>query len=403
MSCDNGYYLHETQCILFQKIVANDGMSTDNFGYSLSIHADRLIVGANQDDDNGNNAGAAYIYAREESGSWAQEAKITATDGSAGDHFGISVDVDENRAIIGAPFDGNAYNGSAYIFTRDSNGAWSQEQKITASDSAREDLFGLSVAIDDDRVIIGAYRDDDKGDNAGSAYIYVRGSDGTWDIESHIFANDARDGDQFGYAVDIAGDRALIGANLGKHNGNATGSAYIFTRQSNGSWTESEKITANDAMADDEFGQAVALTSDGARAIIGAYQDDDDGISSGSAYIFTRQSSGSWNEDAKITASDGAPVDQFGYAVAINDDGTQVSIGSPGDYDDNVASGSAYIFTRQTDGAWIEELKITATDADANDQFGWSVAITDSYAISSANYDDDKGTDAGAAYILALP
>ena len=156
------------------------------------------------------------------------------------------------------------------------------------------------------------------------------------------------------------------------------------------------KITASDGAADDWFGGSVAISGD--YAVVGAYDDDDAGHDSGSAYIFKRDGT-AWTEQAKITASDGATTDRFGGSVAIS--GDYAVVGAYGDYDADSYSGSAYIFKR--DGtAWTQEAKITANDGAAYDYFGLSVAISGDCAVVGANGDDDAGLYSGSAYIYTI-
>ena len=124
--------------------------------------------------------------------------KLTASDAAADDNFGISVSIDGDTAVIGAfgDDDNGSYSGSAYVYVR-SNGVWSEQQKLTASDGAESDYFGHSVSIDGDTAVIGAYADDDNGRDSGSAYVYVR-SNGVWSEQQKLTASDGADNDLFG-------------------------------------------------------------------------------------------------------------------------------------------------------------------------------------------------------------
>ena len=215
-----------------------------------------------------------------------------------------------------------------------SNGVWSEQQKLTASDAVSGDVFGISVSIDGDTAVIGAWGDDDNGSNSGSAYVYVR-SNGVWTEQQKLTASDGATGDRFGYSVSIDGDTAVIGARYDDDNGSNSGSAYVYVR-TNGVWSELQKLTASDGAGDDQFGYSVSI--DGDTAVIGARYDDDNGSNSGSAYVYVR-SNGVWSELQKLTASDGAAEDQFGYSVSI--DGDTAVIGA---YADDSSSGSAYVF-----------------------------------------------------------
>jgi hypothetical protein len=288
-----------------QKLTAGtDAGASDQFGFSVSISSDgnTAIVGAWSDDDNGqSNSGSAYIFVRSGS-SWTQQQKLTAgADAGASDYFGWSVSIssDGNTVIVGAYYDddnGQSNSGSAYIFVR-SGSSWTQQQKLTAgADAGAGDYFGQSVSISSDgsTAIVGARRDDDNGQsNSGSAYIFVR-SGSSWTQQQKLTAGtDAGASDYFGYNVSISGDgsTAIVGAYRDDDNGQSdSGSAYIFVR-SGSSWTQQQKLTAGtDAGASDYFGWSVSISGDGSTAIVGAHQDDDNGLySSGSAYIFNAE------------------------------------------------------------------------------------------------------------------
>ena len=370
------------------KITASDGAADDKFGRSVAISGDYAVVGALLDDDAGAGSGSAYIFKRDGT-AWAEQDKITARDGAAGDQFSYSVAISGDYVIVGARGDDDAgsWSGSAYIFKRDGT-EWTEQAKITASDGAENDLFGTSVAISGDYVIVGAYCDDYAGSQSGSVYIFKR--DGTaWTEQAKITASDGTEGDCFGISVAISGDYAVVGAY-------ADGSAYIFKR--NGTeWTEQAKITASDGTASDYFGVSVAISGD--YAVVGAYFDDDSGMDSGSAYVF-KYNGTVWVEQAKITASDGTADDRFGYSVAIS--GDYAVVGAYGDCDVGLYTGSSYIFKRYGT-AWTEHDKTTASDGAAGGGFGYSVAISGDYVVVGAPWDDGAGSASGSAYIYDIP
>ncbi|MBK8430868.1 MAG: hypothetical protein IPL28_06050 [Chloroflexi bacterium] len=237
-----------------------------------------------------------------------EQAKLTASDAAANDNFGVSVAVSGDTAVIGAyqDDDGGSNSGSAYVFTR-SGEVWSEQAKLTASDAAANDFFGISVAVSGDTAVIGAYQDDNVGSNSGSAYVFTRSGE-VWSEQAKLTASDPAMNDWFGYSVAISGDTAIIGAYLDDDGGSNSGSAYVFTRTA-GVWSQQAKLTASDPAMDDWFGYSVAISGD--TAVIGAYQDDDGGSDSGSAYAFTRMGV-VWSQQAKLTASDPAANDWFG-------------------------------------------------------------------------------------------
>ncbi|KAA3604313.1 MAG: T9SS C-terminal target domain-containing protein [Calditrichaeota bacterium] len=376
------------------KIVASDAAALDNLGgeNAISISGDYAIVGALGNDSGGDNKGAAYIYFRSGS-SWTQQAKLNASDAVDFDQFGIAVAIDGDYAIVSSSSDddGASNSGSAYIFKR-SGTSWTEEDKITASDPAANDGFGNSVAISGDYAIVGTVLNDDAGTSSGSAYIFHR-SGTSWTEQEKITASDADAGDRFGGQVSINGDYVIVGARHNSDAGSSSGSAYIFSR-SGTTWTEQQKITANDAATDDYFGQSVSINGD--YVIVGAWGDDDGASNSGSAYIFNR-SGATWTQQAKFNANDAEANHRFGYAVSI--DGNNAIIGAFLDDDGVSNSGSAYIFSR-SGTSWTQQGKVRANDAAADDYFGVSVSISGDYSIAGAFRDDDGGDSSGSAYIF---
>ena len=380
----------------FSKLQANDRASGDNFGHSVSVDGNTIIVGAPEEDTGGGNAGAAYIFTR--SGTrWSQQAKLQASDKASGDNFGYSVAIDGNTVIVGAPEEdtGGSDAGAAYIFTR-SGTRWSQQAKLQASDKASGDNFGYSVAIDGSRIIVGAPEEDTGGSGAGAAYIFTRIGTGTstrWNQDTKIQASDKASGDNFGEAVAIAERTVVVGAYL---RGN--GAAYIFN-YAWFSWSQQAKLLASDGEWKDYFGGAVAI--DGNTVIVGAAGEDTGGGGAGAAYIFTRSGT-SWSQQAKIQASDRRSRNGFGYSVSV--DGNTIIVGAPRDQGDGGGNasdaGAAYIFTR-SGTRWSQQIKLQADDRDNDDDFGTSVSIDGNTVIIGAPGENTGGRKAGSAYPFA--
>ena len=333
------------------ELLAGDAFAGDQFGTSVSISGDFAIVGARLNDDAcpgdpSCNSGSAYIFYRNQGGTdiWGQVAKITASDAAAGDVFGTSVSISGGLAVIGATGVGSAV-GAAYIFRRDGGGVWNEVAILTASDGAAIDLFGTSVSISGDTAIVGASGDDDNGSLSGSAYIFDEdepSDQNGWGEVEKLTASDGAMFDFFGGSVAISMDTAVVGA-FG--DSGFAGSAYIFERDAGGAdqWGQTTKLTASDATGSDQFGISVSIRGEG--VVVGAFGDDDDGFESGSAYLF-RKPSGGWQnattEDDKITASDAAAGDEFGFFVSFS--GDLVIVGAHFNDDNGTSSGSAYIF-----------------------------------------------------------
>jgi hypothetical protein len=377
-----------------RKLLAGDEAADDRFGASVAVDGDTAIIGAIQDD---NWAGAAYVFTRRD-GAWIQQARLIAADRAALDLFGMSVAVSGGTAVIGAW--GNdargIWSGAAYVFVRADNGTWSQKAKLTAADGSAGDFFGHSVAVSGGTAVIGAHADNDKGADAGSAYVFVQFADGRWIQQAKLTATDGSASDFFGYSVAVSGGTAVIGAYADDDKGIDSGSAYVFVQAADGKWNQQAKLIAADSVAADWFGGSVAVS--GGTAVVGVQGDDDKGLYSGSAYVFVRAADGKWSQQAKLIAADSAAGDVFGGSVAV--DGDTAVVVAWGDDDKGSVSGSAYVFARAASGVWGQQAKLAAADSVTGDVFGSSVAASGNVVLIGAWGDDDKGSNAGSAYIF---
>ena len=348
------------------------------FGYATAVDDERAIVGAYSFRTNSATVpGAAFIYEQQADGTWQKQTLLLASDGTSADQFGWSVAIDGDRAIVGAPFFGPSNDrgngGAAYIYERQSDGTWQEQAALKPSGGDAFDEFGHSVAIDGDLAIVGDYRNEAKGQDAGAAYVYERQSDGTWIEQTQLLASDGRLTDQFGWAVALDGNRVIVGA-PSSQRGRPTGAAYIYERQNNGAWQEQAKLLASNGETGDQFGSSVAI--DGSRVVIGAPQSKAAMLNvAGAAYVYDRQSNGTWTEQAQLLASDPSTGDRFGNSVALA--GDRIMVGAPGDDNQGSNAGAAYLFKKQSDGTWREQTLLVASDGNANNQFGASVALQD--------------------------
>ncbi len=382
------------------RLTAGDGAAEDYFGAAVAISGNTAIVGAPRNDIGADaDQGAAYVYVRS-GGTWTQQDKLKAATGTVGDFFGGSVAISGNTAIVGAYFNdvgANANQGSVYIFTR-SAGVWTQQDKLTAGDGAANDLFGFSVAIDGDTALIGAHLNDNGvNTNQGAAYVFTR-IDGAWSQTQKLTASDAAAGDFFGFSVALDADTAVIGAS-GKDKNAATGAgaAYVFTL-SGGTWAQQQKLLPDISAADNFFGAAVALSGD--TALIGSFGDDiGANPDQGSAVVFVRTGS-TWTKQQKLTTSDGAAGDMFGLSVALYAD-TAV-IGATGDDINGADQGSAYIFSR-SGATWLQQPRLFDPLGEQEDKFGAPVAVSGDTVLIGASFDDIDGqANQGSAYIFGI-
>lgn len=320
---------------------------------------------------------------------WAEpldtEIIFIAGDADLDDRLGQAIAISGNVAIVGANRndDNGSNSGSVYLIDVTTGG---ELFKLTASDADASDIFGHSVGISGNTAIVSSQNNADAGDQSGSAYLF----DVTTGNELFkLTASDGAERDFFGHGIGISGNTAIVGAHGDDDNGGTSGSAYLFDVTTG---NELFKLTASDGAAGDQFGYWTAIS--GNIAIVGAKYDDHAGTRSGSAYLFDVTTG---NELMKLTASDAAAGDFFGYAVAI--DGNTAVVGAYRDDDGGFDAGSVYVFDVTTGD---ELLKLTASDGDAFDYFGYAVGISDNTVIVGAYGDDDDGSNSGSAYLYDL-
>ena len=373
------------------QIIPGDGVAGDFFGTSVSLDGEYAIIGASRDDDNGNMSGAAYIFQRD-GAEWIERTKITPGDPFGGDEFGEAVAISGDVVIIGSikEDDMGSGSGAVYIFQRFGT-IWSERDKLSASDGSSGDQLGFSVSIDGNVAVAGAYLSDSNGNNSGSAYVFEQISN-EWTEVSKLQASDGAEDDFFGYSISLSNEFVVVGAYQDDDNGPDSGSAYFF-EQEGSNWVQREKLTSSDGASGDEFGVAVAVN--GSYVIVGSHLDDDNGVDSGSAYVFERQGA-SWVEIQKLVADDGEAGDGFGVSVAI--DGEYILIGAHLDDDGNEDSGSAYLFQRQG-STWVQINKFN-TDARQGAQFGGSVSISGDYSMGGAERDNGRTASSGSVTVF---
>jgi len=323
------------------KLTADSPEEGDRFGYSVALSGDTIVVGVPQDNDNGKDSGSAYIFIRE-GGRWVQQAKLTANDAAERDEFGYSVAISSNMVVIGAIWDDNEpfISGSAYIF-ENTGAEWSQQAKLVPDDPNAQ-IFGHSVAISGATVVIGSPWDDQNGDSSGAVYVFDKIDTG-WKQQAKLIANDGGESyDRLGSTVAIIGDIIVAGAPWHDSTGTRSGAAYVFER-TNGTWSQQTKLIAADAMPYDKFGNSVGISGD--TIVVGASGDSGNNTNTGreAAYVF-EYVDGTWHPQVKLTANDSEKWDFFGASVAISED-TVIS-GAFGDDDAASFSGSAYVFIR---------------------------------------------------------
>jgi hypothetical protein len=431
---------------------ASNTEMADNFGSSVAMIVDRLVVGASSESSNASNqadnsllyAGAAYVFARD-GGTWSQEAYVKASNPGAYDQFGSAVAMSGDTLVVAAAgedssatgVDGNQSSNSAgssgavYVFTR-SNDIWTQQAYIKASNTEANDGFGSSLALEGDTLVVGAAGEDssasgvdgnqadDSASAAGAVYVFTR-SGGIWSQQAYIKASNPEEDDLFGSAVALHGNTLAVGAHYessdatgvngdqGNNSAIRSGAAYIFTR-SGTTWSQQAYIKASNTGEDDNFGHSLALSQDilvvgatgessNATGVNGS-QTNDLASNSGAAYVFTRNGT-TWSQQAYLKASNAQGGDQFGWAVALDGDSLAVSSygeasnasGANGDQTNDLTpySGAVYLFLR-SGVEWSQHVYLKASNRDILDRFGGSLAIWGDALIVGASDEDGNAT-----------
>ena len=316
--------------------------------------------------------------------------KLTADDGAADDAYGYGVAIDGNYAVVGAfkQDTGGVDAGAAYIYKKNGSGDYIQIQKIQSSDIEVDDKFASKVAIYGDYVFIGAQNEDTGALDAGALYIFKNDGNDTFTqfqkVQASVVTGEAR----FGTSMATDGNYLVVGA--ANENSNR-GAAYIFRKDSSGNFNEISKITASDAEDNDYFGYDVAVS--GNYVVVGASAEDTGGANAGAAYIFKNNGADTYTQTQKIQSSDIAAGDNFGQEVSI--DGAYIVAGAPFQDTNAAASGAAYIFKDNGSGTFTEIQKLKVPIPIANAQFGRSVFVKGDYILVAAH---NENSGQGALY-----
>jgi VCBS repeat-containing protein len=428
--------------------------SNDNFGYAVAVSGDTAVVGAfwedssttgvnSTSDESASNAGGAYVFVRSGT-TWTQQAYLKAHQVTAGDWFGCSVAVAGDTVVVGAQSEDSSTTGvtvsgtpnelasnagAAYVFVR-SGTTWTQQAYLKADQVTAGDRFGGSVAVSGDTVMVGASAEDSSttgvastanelASNAGAAYVFVR-SGTTWTQQAYLKAGNTEAGDAFGNSVVVSGDTVVVGAiseDSGTTGVNSTpdesassaGAAYVFVR-SGTAWSQKAYLKPHQVTTYDQFGHAVAVSGD--TVVVGAYGEDSSttGVSvngtpnesadlAGAAYVFVRSGT-MWTQQAYLKASQVTAGDIFGYSVAVSGDTVVVganyedssTTGVSSTPNDSAANpGAAYVFVR-SGTTWTQQAYLKASQVSADDNFGFSVAVSGDTVVVGANQEDSSTT-----------
>ena len=370
------------------KLTNKSTVESKNFGTSIAIDKETIIVGDPKNFSEGSDSGSVSIF-NFLNDTWVQQAEITAQDIYQGDQFGGAVDIDGNTAVVGAI--GGA-KGAVYVFVLN-DGIWSEQAKLIdiATDSSAQ--FGSSVGISGNTIVVGAPADDSPETDSGSVFVFTRTNE-LWDKTAQLAPSGriyTLANNRFGESVSIEDNRIYIGATGDwTTNGTDSGVVYIFSLN-NETWVEEGRLSASDGAEGDKFGWALSVFNE--TVVVGAPYNDSNGTESGAAYVFVRDISGDWYEETKLTANDAAFNDNFGWSVGVGED--LAIVGSI--YSDAPSSDSGSIYTyERTETNWIERSKLIGTVSASGDRLGTSVSISDAVAVIGApgHIVDSKATGA---------
>ena len=393
-----------------QQLTAGDASEGDLFGTACAVDGDTMLIGAPEASAF---KGAVYVFERSGSG-WTQMQRLEG-DPSDLSRFGTSVAIEGDTLLVGATFEStqnghfNVTCGAVRVFERQGS-QWVETQKLLPSDlpnltTGDLDHFGFSVAISGDRAVVGAPWHNGTSCASGSCYygaVYLFEKQGSTWVETRKFENlqfpEFRD--EYGTSVDIEGDFIAVGSPMDNYFWTGQGTVHVYEWQGN-SWLV-RILSPSGIGANDKFGQSVSISGD--RILAGAV-----GVGgyppTGAAFVFRRVALGDWVETAMITASDAEPDDEFGSAVSL--EGVRALIGAPGDnpacpYTQNCNSGAAYLYELQGASGWVETAHLAPSGGDFGDHAGTSVALSGGTAVLGAPDDDDHGSSSGSAWVFSM-
>ena len=376
-----------------QVLFAKEGTSLEEFGRAVGISGNVIVAGAPQDAGLGSRAGAAYVFEQGADNIWRESAKLTASDGAPGEFFGRTVAISGSRIAVGAASllrSGN--QGKVYVFERNLSGSWEEVVILSADDKGQDGSFGATVDIDGDILAVGDFG---FGEQSGQISVFERSSTGTWQATDTFGASDGQPGEGFGLSLAVSGHSIIVGAGTFF---DAAEKAYVFDRQSNGMWTESDILRSPDGKAGDLFGLDVDIHDD--TAAVGATGDDDNGNASGSVYLFQRASEFEWIFTTELHPASGGELREFGFRVELSD--KRLLVAAEQDTFVNGFAGAVHVFDRQDDGGWQETDKRVPFAPESGDAFGSALALDRSRAVVGASGDEAAGAESnsGAAYFF---
>ncbi len=393
------------ELVRLPKVVPEEVNDVSLVGRSLSIGSGRIIAGALGEN---NFQGAVYIMERS-GANWMSTHRLEADDGEMDDEFGTDVDIDGDVAIVGAACDDNPAGtdaGAAYIFVRNPmTDTWSQENKFLGGAAMFGAEAGQSVAVDNGRIAYGSPNEDGMSNLEGAVYVWNRFDSPKGVIyvfEGRITPDVPVTSAQFGWSLDLEGNTMVVGA-ISEDQLGAGGAVYVFERISN-MWQQTDRLTAPGGAPTSNFGFSVAI--DGNTIAVGAPTENDNADRTGAMYFYTRtgmRGTGNWSFEQRVTASDRMEDDFMGEFVAI--DGSLAVTASRGVDERGMDAGAAYLFERTGavgSATWTEFDKLFADAPTENGQFSRALAMEGDTIAIAENQDSDQASGAGGVHMFWL-
>ena len=376
-----------------KKLYPNDSRQGAYFGRFVDQNDDFIIISAYKDSENVSSSGALYIF-KKVNGVYIQSQKVFPGDGMVEQFFGYSIGISKEWIVTGAHHDSSkgASSGAVYILKKNSNDKWDIVQKLVPADLSEGDEFGKKVSLYENTLVSSCYLDDDNGINSGVVYVYKL-IDGKWQQNTKILPSTPMEYSQFGLSLDLFKDKLIVGAPFeGKKE---LGAAYVY-EYNNDKWNEVSKFQPDDLMDYNQFGITVKINDD--FAFVSSIKNDDFGENSGIVYVY-RRVNGDWQYFQKLNGPDEEKGDGFGIDLTVTD--SFVVIGSYFDDDNGLNSGSVYLY-KLKGGKWKFCKKINPSDGSESDAFGASISLKNNNLLVGAYSDSDKGFLSGSAYIFSL-
>lgn len=354
-----------------------------SFGSSLARQGNTLLVGVPRQEVGGLMRGAVHVLEQAGDGAWPQRQVLVSPDPLDRDNFGRAIAFDGDLAVVGAPSQAGETQepGRAFVFERDDDGVWHLDQELIAGDVAPRDSFGFSVSISGERITVSSPYEEATGvGNRGAVYVFERDEAGDWHEEVKLLSGDPSGTQYFGWSQEVEGDRVLAGSWTEDGEESNEGAAYVFDRQSDGSWPLTAKLKSSTTGRDFYFGQQLDLEGD--RALIAARGENfgPPHYDAGAAYVFERDEDGTWIEAARLALADPPLAAGLGRSVSLR--GGRALVGNGQNLEFPTDPARATLFERQADGTWLETLTLGSTNgASFYDSFAGSLSLEDDLAF----------------------